>query len=81
MKWLIQIMVMFGDLMLLLVSGTLVYCTIKSPSLFMIILSTVLIGLAFSVWKETGGIMAWTKKGRSEFSKGYDDIMKDGKDV
>jgi hypothetical protein len=76
MKYLLQIMAMLSDLLLGGAALVLLYYTSTHPSILMIILTAFLLTMCYSAWKDTGGIIAWTKKGRRNFSKNWDEIMK-----
>jgi len=76
MKYIVQIMAMVSDIVIGAACISMIYYTITHPSVFMIILSLFLLGATYNTWKEQGGFIAWTRKGRKNFSKNWDDIMR-----
>ena len=76
MKHLLQIMVMFSDLLILAASIYLLYYTITNPSFYMVIVTIILLAMTYRTWVKQGAFLAWTKKGRANFSKNWDDIMR-----
>ncbi len=72
MKFLIQMMVMFGDVIIVLAAIVLLYAMVKSGNVVFGIFVTIMLITAYKTWKETGGFIAWTKKGRKAFFENWD---------
>ena len=61
MRYLLQMLAMASDLVVLAVIGTVVCC---SPFNF---LTFIIVVLIIANWHKTGGLEAWTKRGRNQF--------------
>lgn len=79
MRYLVQYMTMFCDLLLVGAGGYGVYLVFTVPILLVkFIIIVVLLG-SYSTWKKQGGFIAWTKEGRTNFYEGWDKITKEGR--
>ena len=76
MKYLVQIMAMFSDILILAASLSLLYYTITHPSLLMVCITLFMLAMTYDTWKSQGGLIAWTKKGRTAFFKNWDEITR-----
>lgn len=76
MKFLIQMMVMFGDVLIVLAAIVLFYSIFKMGSVLFALLAAVLLLMTYRTWKDTGGFIAWTKKGRKAFFENWDELTK-----
>jgi len=76
MKFLIQMMVMFGDVLIVLAAIVLFYFIFKMGSVLFALLAAVLLLMTYRTWKDTGGFIAWTKKGRKSFFENWDKLTK-----
>jgi hypothetical protein len=74
MKFLIQAMVMFSDVLIVLAAIVLFYSVFKMGSVIFALIVTVLLLTTYRTWKDQGGFIAWTKKGRQAFFKNWDEI-------
>ncbi len=63
MRYLFQIMVMLGDLLLFACAAYVLYASGFD------IICFILVFLAFSAWRKTGGFEAWTPSGIRAFMK------------
>lgn len=78
LKHIVQGMAMFSDLLILAATLGLIYACLTTGSLFLIIVSAIMLRLTYDTWKSQGGFIAWTKSGRTAFSTGWDKIMSGG---
>jgi len=68
MRYLVQYMTMFCDLLLVAAGGYGIYLVFTVPILFVkFIIIAVLLG-SYSTFKKQDGFMAWTKSGRTSFN-------------
>jgi len=73
MKFLVQMMAMFSDVIIVLVAIILFYNVFKMGNVFFAFIAIMLLLMTYRTWKDTGGFIAWTKKGRKAFYKNWDD--------
>ena len=71
-----HIMVMVSDSLLLFMTVAIIILayTMQNPLLWLMVIF--LLYQCWIVWKEQGGIMAWTRKGRKEFEDGFDKVKR-----
>ena len=74
MKWTIQIMVMAGDIGLLIAAIVITIFAIKSSSLFVAVISLVVVLAAYNTWKSQGGLIAW--KERKQFMHNWEEMRR-----
>jgi len=74
MKYLVQIMVILGDIMLIVAAISMICFAFKSGNLLLWGISIILLLLSYNTWKSQDGFIAWTKKGRKAFYKNWDEI-------
>jgi hypothetical protein len=69
MRYLVQYMTMFCDLLLVAAGGYGVYLVFTVPN---ILLKFIIVGLllgSYSTFKKQDGFIAWTKEGRANFNR------------
>ena len=76
MKYLVQIMAMLSDIIIAVACVSLLYYTITHPSLLLILITIFMLAMTYNTWKSQGGLIAWTRKGRTAFFKNWDDIVR-----
>ena len=72
MKFLVQMMVMFSDVIIVLMAIGLFYAVFKIGNAFFALIAIALLLMTYKTWKETGGLITWTKKGRKTFFNNWD---------
>ena len=75
MKYLVQMMVMFSDIIVVLMAIVLFYAVFKTCNALFALIAIALLLITYRTWKDTGGFIAWTKKGRKAFFKNWDEIV------
>lgn len=75
-KWFMHIINIVSDIILIIMVLLAIFGVYESRSIAVFILAVFIIAGCCKAFMEQGGFMAWTAKGRKEFSDGYDAIVK-----
>jgi len=76
MKYLVQLMVMFSDILIVLACIVLFYSMVRMQNVFFGIISIFLILMTYRTWKDQGGFIAWKRKNQKAFSKNWDEMVR-----
>jgi len=76
MKYLVQMMAMFSDVLIVLMAVLLFYSIFKAGSVLFALIAIVLLLVSYRTWKDTGSFIAWTKEGQQAFFTNWNKITK-----
>jgi len=79
LKWLVQTMVMISDIIIICMTLLIIICAYQTGSLILWLIVIFLLYNCYISWKDQGGFISWTSKGRQSFFNGWNDITKKNK--